>query len=403
GLGKAKEQGRDIQTIAIDTWGVDFVLLDKQGLMIGSPMSYRDKRTEAVICPIGQEELYRRTGIQKMSFNTLYQLLALRQEDPSLLEKAEHLLMIPDYLSYRLTGCMHQEYTNATTTNLVDAEKRDWDRELIERLGFPLRLFGGLTNPMQPYGTLSDWVAQTIGYGATVLCAPSHDTASAVLGSPLSEDSAFISSGTWSLLGCVIDKPITTEEAREANFTNEGGVEGSYRFLRNLMGLWMIQSLQKEWEGNPSFDAICDAAKEAKDFPSLIDVVDNRFLAPQSMVKEITDACKDSGQSVPRTLGEFAQCIYLSLAKGYALAIESLERLTGKTFSHIAIVGGGSKDTYLDELTACMTGKKVIAGPSEGTAIGNLLSQMIASGEIKDVREARQVLRVSVKTQSFGG
>jgi len=401
GLRKAHQEGIRPLSIGIDTWGVDFVLLDNDGKMIGDAVSYRDKRTDSVVCPVRREVLYRRTGIQHLPFNTIYQLLALKEEHPDQLDEAQSLLMIPDYLSYLLCGQMHQEYTNATTTGLVDAYTGQWDYDLIASLGLPTRLFKPLSHPMDRYGALTERVAGQVGFQTEVVASPSHDTASAVFGSPIAEDGAFISSGTWSLFGCVMDHPLITEETRKANFTNEGGVGGTIRFLKNLMGLWMVQSVKKEWPASLDYNAIAQEANKNILFPSRIDVEDNRFITPASMVQEVRAACKESGQPVPETIGEIASCIYHSLAQGYADALEALERITGRKFAQIAIVGGGSKDALLCQLAADATGRTVTAGPDEGTAYGSLLTQMMAGGEIKDTGEAKAVLSRSVSLERY--
>ncbi len=401
GLKKAHEIGVRPKTIAIDTWGCDYVLLDGDGRRIGEAVAYRDNRTDHVPCPVSRQEIYRHTGIQHLSFNTIYQLLALKKERPEDLEKAQHLLMIPDYLAWRLTGVMHQEYTNATTTSLVDAMLRCWDLGLIARLGLPGRLFKPLVMPGACYGPLSGEVERVTGMHTTLVAAPTHDTASAVLGSPLREGSAFLSSGTWSLLGAVIDSPIVNDEAMKENFTNEGGYRGTIRLLRNLMGTWMLQNLKKECNENLSFPQLAEKAKEEGDFPSVVDIEDERFLAPRSMTEEVKAACRESGQKVPATTGETASCIYHSLALGYQKAISRLERITEKRYRHLAIVGGGSKDAYLCQLTADKTGLEVTAGPDEGTAYGNLLCQMMESGEIKDREEASSILRNSIDVKIY--
>lgn len=401
GLAEADRQGIVPATIAIDTWGCDYVLLDGTGARIGEAYAYRDGRTKDIACPVPWPELYRRTGIQRLSFNTVYQLLAHRAEHPDELERARAFVMVPDYLAWRLTGTLHQEYTNATTTALVDAFTRTWDRDLIRKLGLPEHLFGPLSRPGDVYGPLREEVARRVGYRTTVLAAPTHDTASAVAGSPVGEDDAFLSSGTWSLLGCVLKEPVTGEAARAENFTNEGGVDGTIRLLRNLMGTWMLQNLRKEWDGEISFPAMARAAEEAKDFPSRVDIEDERFLSPASMCGAVSEACAASGQQVPRTLPETASCIYHSLAEGYAGALGRLERITGKTMRRLAVVGGGSKDALLCQWTADACGKEVTAGPDEGTAFGNLLCQMVARRELAGWREAREVLRRSVGTKTY--
>ena len=401
GLQEARRQGINPSTIAIDTWGCDYVLLDEQGMRVGDAIAYRDHRTEHVGCPISWPELYRRCGIQHLSFNTIYQLLALKAEHPEQLDQAFHLLMIPDYLAWRLTEVMHQEYTNATTTSLVDAQARNWDMGIIARLGLPGRLFKPLVQPGTVYGPLSKAVEKVTGMQSTVIAAPSHDTASAVLGSPLRPGSAFLSSGTWSLLGTVADRPYLGGDAIRENFTNEGGYRGTIRLLRNLMGTWMLQRIRKEWDDTLSFPDLADAARTSGGFPSVVDIEDERFLAPESMVGQVRSACKESGQPVPESLGELARCIYHSLAVGYRKAIGRLARITGKDFTHLAIVGGGSKDQYLCQLTADETGLEVTAGPDEGTAYGNLLCQMIECGEIRDMAEAGNILRNSIDTKTY--
>lgn len=374
GIEKAKELSTSIASLSIDTWGCDFVLLDKEGNMIGDAVSYRDKRTENVDSPISFEELYGKTGIQYLSFNTVYQFMALKAEHPEQLENADVMLMIPDYLSYRLTGEIHQEYTNASTTALLDAKKRDWDFDIIDRIGLPHRLFRTLDNPGTCYGYYD---------GIKVLAAPSHDTASAVFGCPLDSESAFLSSGTWSLLGAVIDNPVLTSEAMKENFTNEGGVDGTIRFLRNLMGTWMLQSVRKEL-GEISFDELEKSAEETA-FSGVVDIEDERFLAPDSMINEVKSYFIERGEKAPESVGEISRCIYESLAAGYDSAIKRLGQLLGKRFSRLAIVGGGSKDGYLCRLTAERTGLVVSAGPVEGSAIGNMLYQIKSEEDNVDI------------------
>ena len=378
GIDKALELSTDIRSLAIDTWGCDFVLLDAEGNRIGDAVSYRDGRTDEVRCPVSWEEIYGRTGIQFLKFNTVYQLLALGKEDPDALRQAEHFLMIPDYIAYRLTGNIHQEYTNATTTSLVNAERREWDMELIEKLGLPCRLFKPLDMPGTFYGTYK---------GINVVAAPSHDTASAVLGCPLDDDTAFLSSGTWSLLGAVSSHPVISERAMAENFTNEGGVNGTIRFLRNLMGTWMLQRLRSELGDGISFDDLENAAKKEDGWKGIVDIEDPRFTVPESMIAEIRSSFRERGEKEPRTTGELSRCLYESLACGYADALRRLEDILGRRFSRLAIVGGGSKDDYLCQLTADKTGREVSAGPVEGSAIGNMICQIIADGGSYDPAE----------------
>ncbi len=413
GLKACKAAGKIPATIGIDTWAVDFVLLDQKNKIIGDAVAYRDSRTdgmdqviEKIISP---RELYARTGIQKQPFNTIYQLMALKREHPEYLEQAESLLMIPDYFHFLLTGVKKQEYTNATSTNLIDARKNIWDFDLIKKLNFPEKLFQDLSMPGTIVGELSPEIRDRIGYNATVILPATHDTGSAFLAVPAKDDNAvYLSSGTWSLLGVENEKPITTEESRAQNFTNEGGAWHRYRYLKNIMGLWMIQSIRRELNGTAyiagqkskyadggqwSFPDLIEAAKGARDFISVVDVNDEIFLSPDSMIDAVKYACEKTGQEVPKTVGEIMQCVYLSLSMCYAEAVKSLIKLTGKNYTSINIVGGGCQDMYLNEMTAVSTGLPVYAGPVEGTAIGNLIIQMIFGGEFDTLQQARDAVR----------
>lgn len=412
GIAKCKEIGKIPATIGIDTWGVDFVLLDEQGLPCSDMVAYRDARTEGadalVDAAISADELYARCGIQKMLFNTIYQLAALKKEHPEQIEKAQRLLMVPEYLNFVLTGKMANEYTNATTGNLVNARSKDWDWEVIDKLGLPRRIFGKLEMPGTTLGGLTSAVQATVGFDAQVILPATHDTGSAFLAVPARDDQAvYISSGTWSLLGVENAEPITTPEAKAANFTNEGGAWYRFRFLKNIMGLWMIQSIRRELNGveyvegkentsswtladyekgkKYSFADLENAAKTATSFAGRVSANDTRFLAPTSMIAEVQAAADVK----PATVGELMQCVYASLADCYAKMIKNLAQLTGKTYTSINIVGGGSKDGYLNKLTAEATGLEVFAGPTEGTAIGNLIVQFIAAGELADLAAAR--------------
>ena len=394
---------------------MDCVLLDADGNLIGDAVAYRDSRTdgadkivESVISPA---ELYARTGIQKQMFNTIYQLTALRREHPEQLEKAASLLMIPDYFHFLLTGVKKQEYTNATSTNLVNARAKTWDTDIIRKLGFPEKLFGELSMPGTVVGELTPEIQKQIGFNATVILPATHDTGSAFLAVPAKDDNAvYLSSGTWSLLGVENSEPVTTEDSRLQNFTNEGGAWYRFRYLKNIMGLWMIQSIRRELNGTAyvagrvsrhadgkqwSFPDLIDAARNAQDFTSTVDVNDDSFLAPDSMIDAVKQFCEKSGQAVPETVGEIMQCVYLSLSMCYAEAVKTLIRLTGKTYTSINIVGGGCQDMYLNEMSAVTTGLPVYAGPVEGTAIGNLIVQMISGGEFESLQQARDAVRES--------
>ena len=415
GLKACKDAGKVPSTIGIDTWGVDFVLLDEQGLPCSDMVAYRDARTEGadalVDAAISADELYARCGIQKMLFNTIYQLAALKKEHPEQIEKAQRMLMVPEYLNFVLTGKMANEYTNATTGNLVNARSKDWDWEVIDKLGLPRRIFGKLEMPGTPLGGLTQAVQAEVGFDAQVVLPATHDTGSAFLAVPARDDQAvYISSGTWSLLGVENAEPITTPEAKAANFTNEGGAWYRFRFLKNIMGLWMIQSIRRELNGvdyvegkektatwtladyekgkKYSFADLENAAKAASAFAGRVNANDTRFFSPASMIAEVLAAADVK----PTTVGELMQCVYASLADCYAKMIRNLSNLTGKTYTSINIVGGGSKDGYLNSLTAQATGLEVFAGPTEGTAIGNLVIQFIAAGEFKDLADARAAI-----------
>lgn len=400
GLKKCKEIGKVPKYMGIDTWGVDFVLLDKEDVILGDSVSYRDSRTagmnQFVQEKISNTELYKRTGIQMQPFNTIYQLIAIKKNNATILEKAESFLMIPDYLNFLLTGYKCNEYTNATTTQLVSIETKQWDYELLDRLGFKKSIFKDLSKPGSIVGDLKPELESLIGFNLKVVLPATHDTGSAVMSIPVTHsDFLYISSGTWSLMGIESITPIHTVESFYKNFTNEGGYGYRYRFLKNIMGLWMIQNVRHDLNDTYSFSELCDLAKDADDFPSRIDVNDTCFLAPDNMTKEIKRYLVRTNQKLPETVGELAACIYQSLAKCYADTAREIEYLTGKKYSVIYIVGGGSNADYLNELTAKTTGKKVYAGPSEATAIGNIVAQMLQSQVFSSVDEARVCINQS--------
>ena len=405
GIKKCKEIGKIPATIGIDTWGVDFALLDSEDKLIGNVVGYRDSRTNGMDKAVNEfysdEELYYISGIQKQKYNTIYQLMALKKQNPEQLEKAETLLMVPEYLTFVLTGTKNAEYTNCTTAQLVDPVTKDWNFELIDKLGYPRKIFQKICKPGTVVGPLSDAVAKEVGFTANVVLPATHDTGSAVVAVPVQSDAAlYISSGTWSLLGTEIMEANCTEQSRMANLTNEGGYDYRFRYLKNIMGLWMLQSVKKEWDNKYSFDDICKQAMAA-DIDSIVNCQDDMFLAPNSMIEAVKTACAESGQKVPQTVGEIAAVIYNSLAVCYKNACEEIEALTGQKYDTIHIVGGGSKDEYLNNLTAKYTGKTVVAGPSEATAIGNLAVQMIANGDLKDLKDARRCIADSTKLTIF--
>ena len=393
GMKKCKEIGKIPVSVGIDTWGVDFVLLDKEDNIVGQTVGYRDHRTEGmdeeVYKIISEDDLYARTGIQKAIYNTIYQLMAVKKTHPEYLEKADAMLMIPDYFHFKLSGKKVQEYSEATTSQLINPVTKDWDYELIDMLGFPRGIFQKVLMPGTTIGSLTDEVKELVGYDCKVVLPPTHDTASAVMAIPTNaEDTCYISSGTWSLMGVEMAEANCSPKSKEANFTNEGGYDHRFRYLKNIMGLWMIQSVKKEFTEDLSFAEICERASK-ETITSLVDCNDDCFLAPKSMIEAVKKFCRDSKQQVPETVGEIAAVIYNSLAKCYGDTIEEIEALTGKKYTTIYVVGGGANAGYLNELTAKYTGKKVSAGPSEATAIGNIVVQMLHDGVFKDLPEAR--------------
>lgn len=400
GLKKCKEIGKIPQTMGIDTWGVDFVLLDENDKILGDTVAYRDDRTypmmEEVEKIIPPEELYAITGIQKVNYNTIYQLMAVKSENPEHMKSAKAFLMTPEYFNFLLTGKKMNEYTNASTTGMLDAKKKMWSREIIDRLGFNADLFGEIYPPKTVVGSFTKEIQEEVGFDCTVVLPATHDTGSAVLALPTKGmDNVYISSGTWSLMGVESAEANCTEKSRELNFTNEGGFEYRYRYLKNIMGLWMLQSIKRELNDEYGFGEISDNARACKDFEAIVDVNDSMFLAPKSMIEAVKEGCKKYNQPVPKTAFEAAKCVYLSLAKSYADTIAGIEKMLERSFDCISIVGGGCQDGYLNELTAKATGKTVYAGPIEATALGNLTAQMISFGALKSVDEAREVIKNS--------
>lgn len=404
GLKECKKLDKIPVSVGIDTWGVDYALIDADGKVIGDVYAYRDGRTEEPIKKVHEiipfETLYKRTGSQFQIYNTIYQLYTDKLSGK--LDKAERFLMMPDFFNYLLTGVMKNEFTNASTTGLMSAKTRDWDMETVKELDLPEKLFKELSDPATLVGNLKPEIAKEIGYDLKVVLPATHDTASAVMAVPEIGQPLYISSGTWSLLGIESPVAISTEEALKENFTNEGGYERSTRFLKNIMGLWMIQCVRREYNKKYSWGDFVTLSKEVKDFDSIVDVNDNSFLAPASMIEAIKDYCRKTGQKVPETPGEIALCVYDSLAVCYKRAVETVERVTGYKFDTIHIVGGGCQNAYLNELTAKRTGRRVVAGPVEATAIGNALSQLLYDGAVKSINEAKELVKVSFDTETIG-
>lgn len=409
GLKKCKEIGKIPVSVGVDTWGVDFVLLDEADQVLGNTVGYRDDRNlgmdKEVYQIIPEDELYERTGIQKAIYNTIYQLMAVKKGHPEYLKKAKTFLMVPDYFHYLLSGVKANEYTEATTSQLINPQTKDWDRELIERLGYPVNMFQKVVKPGTVLGALSHKVQEEVGFQCNVVLPASHDTGSAVLAVPSNDpNTVYISSGTWSLMGMERMEADCSQNSRNHNFTNEGGYQYRFRYLKNIMGLWMIQSVKKEWREEQgmdlSFAEICEEASK-QTIPSLVNCNEERFLAPDNMIQEVQAACAQSGQPVPETYGEIASVIYNSLAKCYGDTILEIQEVTGTTFESISIVGGGSNAEYLNQLTAKYTGCTVYAGPTEATAIGNLMVQMMTRGELKDLESARDCVFQSFAVKTY--
>lgn len=409
GLKKAASKGYEVESIGVDTWGVDFGLIDRDGQLLGNPVCYRDARTagmtEKLFETLNPTEHYATTGIQVMEINTLAQLLSIK--GTAQLEAAEHLLFMPDLFSYFLTGKATNEYCIASTSELLDAKRREWSWETIEALGLPKRIFGDIVMPGTVRGELRKDIAEETGLkDVKVIAVGSHDTASAVAAVPAIEGDgpvAFLSSGTWSLLGIELPEPFLTEEARQAEFTNEGGVGGRIRFLQNITGLWILQRLMAEWKERgeeQTFGELLPAAAQAS-ISSIIPVADAAFTNPPSMEKAISDYCKQSNQPVPQTKGEFVRCLFQSLAKKYKDAIEGVNGLLPESLKRLHIIGGGSQNGLLNQFTADALGIPVWAGPVEATAMGNILVQAMAAGEVADLAELREVVRRSVTPKVF--
>lgn len=404
GLQKVKTLGYEHCTVGIDTWAVDYVLLDEKGDRLREAISYRDRRTDHTIDKLehtlSKAAIYQKTGIQFQPFNTIYQLF---EEDRELLKKTDKIMMIPDYLGYCLTGKAVTEITNASTTQLLNASTGNLDPELLEAVSVQEQQFAPLTEPGCELGKLrNEWFPDYDLPACKVMTVATHDTASAVIAAPGVNDGwAYISSGTWSLIGVENKTPIITDLALENNYTNERGANNTIRFLKNIIGMWVIQEVRQRLQADYSFQQLAEEAKKTEPFQQFINLNDKRFLNPENMIKEIQHYCRQTRQKTPRTAGELACCIYSNLAIIYAIAIKELETITEKPIEQFHIIGGGARNDFLNQLTADMSGKAVYAGPIEATATGNLLMQMIAAKEVKDIKEARQVVRNSFPIKVF--
>ena len=397
GLKHCKDIGKIPSSMAIDTWGVDHVILDKEDKIIGKSYAYRDSRTNDIPAKffekMSEKELYERTGCQASSINSLFQLYETalnRNED---IKSAKSFLMVPEYLNFLLTGIKKNEFTECSTSNILNIKTGDWDEKVISILGFNEDVFKKPCMPGEKVGPFTDKIAKEVGFSADVYLAASHDTASAVLAVPsMSDDIVYISSGTWSIFGIETEAPVISEEGFKAGFTNEGSYGGKNRYLKNINGLWFVQSVRRELGKKYSFGELAYLARENADFSSAIDVSDPRFIAPKSMIDEIKAFCKDKGMEIPESIGEVMQTIYAGLSNEYKKCFDLLKNITNRSFNAIHIVGGGSKDDYLDELTAKKCSVPVFAGPTECSATGNLLAQMIAFDEFSGVREAKKAV-----------
>jgi rhamnulokinase len=409
GLSKAARKAEQLESVGIDSWGVDFALLDRDGALVSNPYHHRDPRTDGMMerafeqAP--KEEIYETTGIQFMRINTLYQLLAL--EDSPLLEVADTLLLIPDLMNYWLTGEKTCEFTNATTTQLYDLEAEGWAEDLLQKMAVPDRIFSKIVPPATELGTLLPEVAREVGLDPQlpVVTIASHDTASAVVAVPAEgNDFAYISSGTWSLVGVEAPQPIVTPEAMEANFTNEGGFGGRTRFLKNVMGLWLLQECRRIWarEGQDySYEELTQLAEDAPASGPLVDPDHHEFLSPGEMPSRIRRFCEATGQEPPQEPGEVARCIFESLALKYRWVIEQAGQLTGQKVEAIHIVGGGSQNSLLCQLTADAARLPVLAGPVEATALGNVMVQAYSQGYVGSLEEIRAVVRLSTELSRY--
>ncbi len=406
----ALSEDKDIRSIGIDTWGVDYGLIDKTGRLMANPVHYRDTRTEGIIEYadkfVPRSELYNVTGLQFQNFNTVYQILASMRDEPMYINNAQKLLFTPDLLNYFLTGEMRCEYTIASTGAIFDARKRDFAYDLLAKFGIPTGIFAPIAQPGSVVGGLLPQVLEEVGnIDAKVVNVAAHDTASAVVAVPAtSDDFIFLSSGTWSIMGSELKEPIISDASFKYNFTNEGGAENTFRFSKNITGLWLKQESKRQWERegkNYTHDELSDMALASKPFQSLIDPDDALFATPGNLPKRIAQYCKATGQHVPEDAGEIMRCIFESLALRYRYTAEKIDEMKGHKTPFINIIGGGTKESLLCQFAADACGRPVCAGPVEATAIGNIATQAIAAGELKNVAEAREVIRNSFDIEYY--
>ncbi len=409
GIVKAKQVG-DFDSIGIDTWGVDFGLIDEFGCLLENPVHYRDERTKGLIEECAQtvpnSEFYGRTGIQFMELNTVYQLYALKKYRPHMLERADKILFMPDLFGYLLTGKMTTEYSIATTSQMVDLKTKKWATGLLDRLGIPSRLLCEIVPSGTTLGKVREDICTECGIPEVdVISVCGHDTQSAITAIPAeSDDFAFLSSGTWSLFGTELREPIVDEKSIAMNVTNEGGYGSSVGFLKNIIGLWLIQESRRHWNrhgNNYSYADLEKLALAAEPFKCFIDPDAPEFVPHGNIPERVREYCRKTNQAVPESVGEVMRCIYESLAMKYRLTLDNLEDCTGKTYPAIHVIGGGTKDTLLCKMTACSCGREVIAGPIEATVLGNICVQLLACGAIANVEEARKIVRESENTALY--
>jgi rhamnulokinase len=404
-----QKHGDDLASVGLDTWGVDFGLLDRSGALLGNPYHYRDSRTDGMVDEafrrVGREEIFERTGIQFMQLNSLYQLLSMAVSESPLLEVAETFLTMPDLFNYWLTGRKVSEFSIATTTQCYDPRAGDWARPMLEKAGIPGRIFTEIVPPGTVLGDLLPQVAEEVGARVSVIAPACHDTGSAVAAVPAAgADFAYISSGTWSLMGAELTEPVINADSLAYNFTNEGGVGGTFRFLKNIMGLWLVQESRRTWASQGeslSYGELTQMAAEAEPLRAFIDPDDGDFLKPGDMPARIRAFCRRSDQPVPESKGAVVRCALESLALKYRWTLERLEEMLGRRLEPIHIIGGGTQNRLLNRFAADATGRRVVTGPIEATAIGNVLVQMMALGHIGSIKEGRRIVRTSFDVETY--
>ncbi len=409
GLKIVSKENIEITSIGIDTWGVDVVFVDRNGEILGNPYSYRDPSTigapEKLFNKISKEEVYSKTGIQIMNFNTLYQLFTEEQRDCQSLKSADKILFMPDALSYMLTGNMVTEYTIASTSQMLNANDRDFDKDLLNVINIDKDKFVPIVYPGHVIGTLSKELQQITGLkDIPVIAVAGHDTASAVAAVPASDNKyAYLSSGTWSLMGIESNKAIITDKTYEANFTNEGGVEGSIRFLKNICGMWLLERCRAEWEKehNYSYGELIEGALKVEPFKTVFNPDSSCFANPPSMIEAIQEYARKTSQHVPETYSEITRSIFDSLALRYKQVFITMKELTGQDINVLHIIGGGSKNELLNQFTSNALGVKVISGPSEATAIGNIMLQAKSAGVVNDIQSMRRLIKNSIETKIY--